>query len=218
MSPEMLRAICKSLPVEAATKWASALTLAAEEFDIDSHQNMCMWLPQLCHESMCFTHLTENLNYSSKRLAEVWPSRFAVDVSVPMALRQPNDLAISIGGKPELIANSVYANRMGNGSYSSGDGWRYRGRYPLQLTGRDAYEQCNADIGIPDIEYPDLLLQDIEGMARVCGWFWQWKGLRRFADKGDFRGVCTAWNGGSVGMHDRDKWRIIVKGAITSYG
>lgn len=206
-----LARVCMDLTLQAAQEWAEALTAAAEEFRIAAdHQPM--WLAQLCHESAGFTRLEENLNYSPERLAQVWPGRYSTDHTA--IHRRPNELAHRIGGKPDCVANDVYANRMGNGEPASGDGWKYRGRYPIQLTGRDNYTACWINIGIPNLEDPDALLADIPGMARVCGWFWQHNGIGEYAARGDFDGVCDMWNrghktdrvGDSIGYADRVEW------------
>lgn len=207
----VLRA-CPRLSVGGARDWAAALTAAAEEFGIKEVEHQAMWLAQLGHESAGFTRLEESLNYSPERLAQVWPNRYALD---PRAIHlRPNALAHRLGHKPDVIANDVYANRMGNGEPASGDGWRFRGRYPPMLTGRDNYMACYLNTGVPDLEDPDALLGDIPGMARVCGWFWAHNRIGEYAAKRDFDGVCDLWNrghktdrqGDAIGFNDRVAW------------
>lgn len=194
---------CRNLPPDAGVAWGDALAAASDEFDISTSTRQAMWLAQLIHESAGFTRLVENLNYTARRLSQVWPVRFAES---PKAIDLgPNALAKSVEGNPPAIANTVYANRMGNGAPSSGDGWRFRGRYPLQLTGRDAYQQCHDAIGVPDMADPDALLKDIPGMARVCGWFWQWKKLSPIADEGLLAELVRRWNGGLIGLEERSR-------------
>ena len=112
------------------------LMLAADRFDIDTELRVAAFLAQLSHESSRFTRVVENLNYSADRLAKVWPSRFA-DMT-----GQPTATAKRIARRPEDIANVTYAGRMGNGSAGSGDGWKYRGRGLIQITGREMYQLC----------------------------------------------------------------------------
>ena len=218
MTPEAFKEICSELPDHVLGVWYPALVDAAKAFDINTTSRLSMWLAQLCHESRCFTQLTENMNYSSKRLAEVWPGRFAANPSAPMKERLPNATAEFIGNRPELIANNIYSNRYGNGAPNTGDGWRYRGHYPCMLTFRSAYEACNVELGIPDIEAPDLLLNDTAGMAMVSGWFVSWKRLNAVADLGNFRQYCTVWNGGDIGFVDRVEWHNKVVKALSTHG
>lgn len=196
--------LCPKLRADIAMAWGSALSAACEEFSIKSQTAQAMWLAQLVHESGGFLRLDENLNYSARRMAQVWPGRFAQN---PKAIDLgPNELAQRLADAgPEAIANNVYANRMGNGPDYTGDGWNFRGRYPLQLTGRDAYTQCQAAIGLPDLLHPDMLLDDIPGMARVCGWFWVWKDLGPLAEQGVLAPIVKRWNGGVVGLWERSK-------------
>lgn len=205
MSFERLGDLCTQLPADIAAAWSEPLTAAAEEFGILSDAHQAMWVATLCHESTGFTHLIENMNYSAQRLAEVWPDRYAIDAAErPL---KPNAHALYIGGRPEMIASDVYGNRMGNGPPVTRDGWRYRGRYPSMMTGKRNYVACNYDIGIPDINDPDLLLRDLPGMARVAGWFWQHNNLSFIADSiGGFRAVSQIWNYGGLSVNDPIGW------------
>lgn len=196
--------LCYRLSQVEALKWGQALPAAAEEFGITTPERQAMWLANLCHESEGLTRLVEDMTYSAKRLAQVWPSRYAVN---PNSIdRQPNAKALELDRRPDAIANDVYANRMGNGPPESGDGWRFRGHYPPQLTGRDNYTQCWIAIGIPDLEDTDALLDDVPAMARVSGWFWSRNNLNAMADNGDFRGVSQVWNMGHTGTRDPIGW------------
>jgi putative chitinase len=104
---------------------------------------------------------------------------------------------------PEMFASRIYANRMGNGPEASGDGWRYRGRGCAQLTGKDAYALCGKGIGADLVAEPDLLLVPKVSVQSAC-WFWKWKGIAGFADAGDFEGVVKKWNGGLIGLTERE--------------
>lgn len=201
---DVMLKLCPRMPRVHADAWAEALQAGAEEFRIDVEHGVPMWLANLCHESAAFTRLSENMNYSAKRLAQVWPTRYAVD---PKAIdRQPNELAHRLAFKPEALANDVYARRMGNGEPASGDGWLFRGRYPVQLTGRENYTLCGYGTGLAMLADPDIHLLSIPAMGRISAWFWWHKQLNHFAEQGDFGAVVKAWNGGHIGIEDRIAW------------
>lgn len=201
---DVILKLCTKLDRAAADAWAESLQAGAEEFKIDAEHGVPMWLAQLFHESSGLTRLIENMNYSAERMAQVWPSRYAVD---PRAIqKRPNALAMSLGGKPDAVANDVYANRMGNGPPSSGDGWKFRGRYPAQLTGRENYTLCGYGTGLDMVTDPDVHLLSVPAMGRISAWFWWHKGLNRFAEEGDFGSVVKTWNGGTIGLEDRIAW------------
>lgn len=203
LTGDHVRRLCTRLSVEQAVGWACELSASAAEFGIDTPNRMAHWLAQVCHESAGLTQFEEDLRYSAKRLAEVWPMRYAAD---PKAIdRRPNALATAIGGNPQAVANDVYANRLGNGAPETGDGWHYRGRGPIQLTGRANYRDAGTDLEQPLEANPDLVLQADVG-ARVAGWFWHTRRCNAFADDGDIGAVTKAINGGSNGLTDRIAW------------
>ncbi len=142
-----------------------------------------MWLASLGHESADLTHLTENLNYSSEALLKLFPSHFS------------HDDAISYARNPERIANHMYANRGGNGDEASGDGWRHRGAGGFQLTFRNNQLACANYFGLSLGEVGDWL-RTLEGACLSSGWFWEQNGLNKWADAGDFDGVCDVINQG----------------------
>jgi putative chitinase len=201
---DVMLKICPRMTRSDAEAWGAALQAAAVEFDITTDDQQAMWLAQLCHESAGFSALTENMNYSAGRLAQVWPHRYAVD---PRAIhKRPNELAHRIERKPDCIANDVYANRMGNGAPHTGDGWRFRGRYPAHLTGRENYTRAGEGTGLDMLTDPDVHLRDLEAMARISAWFWWDKSLNERADEGDFGAVVKVWNGGHIGLTERIAW------------
>lgn len=120
---------------------------------------------QCAHESGGFRRLSENLNYSAIALAKNWPKRFA------LADGSPNELAKKIERNPELVGNHIYGNRMGNGAPETGDGFKYRGRGIIQLTGKNNYIAAQNDLGIKCVDHPDMIT-GIECAARVAVWFW----------------------------------------------
>lgn len=134
----------------------------------------------------------ENLQYSAEGLLSTWPSRFTPDS------------AIEYEHQPAKIANYVYANRMGNGGVVSGDGYRYRGRGLIQLTGKTNYGLCSTALHLPLIEHPELLLQP-ENSVAACVWF-LFTLLHNFEDCakiGDVTGCTRRVNGGLIGLDTR---------------
>ncbi|MGH2512469.1 MAG: glycoside hydrolase family 19 protein, partial [Candidatus Limnocylindrales bacterium] len=168
-----------------------ALDAAMRRFEIDTPSRMAAFTAQLAHESGQLQRWTENLNYRWERLRQVFPKYFTSD-----AQAQAFDRA------PERIANRVYADRMGNGSEASGDGWRYRGRGPIQLTGRDNYRACGSAIGVDLIGDPDLLTSPRPGCL-AAAWFWARNGLNALADAEDFVTITRRINGGLAGLAER---------------
>ncbi|OGU16052.1 MAG: glycoside hydrolase [Geobacteraceae bacterium GWC2_53_11] len=191
--------------------WTAALNAAMAQFDITTAGRMAAFLAQLAQESGQLKRLVENLNYTAPRLMQVWPARFP-------AL----DKAKLYERNPEKLANYVYAKRLGNGDETSGDGWRYRGRGLIQLTGRGNYRSAALGIGQPLDEQPELLEQP--GPAALsAAWFWKSHGLNELADDRnededteDFKTITRRINGGTVGLKERmafcEKAKAVLKG------
>jgi putative chitinase len=149
-----------------------------------------MFLAQIGHESGDLKYTEENLNYSGERLLVVFPKYFGwVDVGL-------------YARKPEKIANRVYANRMGNGPEASGDGYRYRGRGLIQLTGFNNYSEYAKSLGIGVKETADYVSTPI-GAVSSAGWFWKTRGLNAIADPGDILTSTKIINGGTNGLAER---------------
>lgn len=179
-----------------AAQYAAPLQMAANRFGIDTPVRIACWLGQLAHESERFGRVVENLNYSAKGLASTWPGRYAGSDG------QPNATARRIARNPVEIANLTYAGRLGNGSAGTGDGWRYRGRGLIQITGRRNYERCGEALGI-DLLTRETLLEQPLYAALSAGWFWQQASLNGLADHIDIARITRVINGGSVGLADR---------------
>lgn len=161
------------------------------EFEIDTPVRQAAFLAQCAHESGSFSAVRENLNYSAKGLMGIWPKRFP-----SLAAAQPYHR------NPQKIANKVYANRMGNGSEASGEGWAYRGRGLIQLTGKTNYVACSQGIEYDVVADPDYL-ETTEGAARSAAWFWWSRGLNAQADANDIRTMTKKINGGYIGLEER---------------
>lgn len=165
---------------------------AAVEFEIDSPRRLAAFLAQCAHESGLFAHVRENLNYSAQGLRGIWPKRFPT-----LAAAQPYHR------NPQKIANKVYADRMGNGSEASGDGWSYRGRGLIQLTGKSNYIACSAGLEYDVVADPDYL-ETTEGAARSAAWYWYSRNLNKWADLGDIKTMTKLINGGYIGLEERE--------------
>jgi putative chitinase len=187
--------------------WAPALSSAMAEFLIVGPMRESMFLATLVHECAYFSQLEENLNYSAQGLADTW-ARFS---TTGKRGGPPTDEAWALARRPQAIANEVYANRGGNGSRDSGDGWTYRGSGPGGLTFRNNFRAVGKRLGL-DLELnPDQVRQvpTIGALAAACHWYDA--GLNDLADRGDFDKVSDVWNigrpteriGDSIGWKDR---------------
>jgi putative chitinase len=189
-------------------KWLDAVVATCQEFEINTPQRIAGFLAQTSHESGGYTMLTEDLRYRAETLAVCWPNRFAVlgpdkkPVKDAKGKNTPTKVAQAIAGKPELIANMVYSNRMGNGPAESGEGAKFIGRGLKQLTGKDNYTRCGAALGLDLVNNPDLLLEPMAA-ARSAGWFWKTNNLNSFADANDIKGMTKKINGGFIGLAQR---------------
>lgn len=192
MDVEALRLILPNAP----TEWLEALKEETERLltVLDSTYEQASFVAQLAHESAEFTRLEENLNYSAARLMAVWPKRFP---SLEFAKQYERN--------PQKLANYVYANRIGNGSETSGDGWRYHGRGPIQLTGRNNYSLCGDWLGIDLLKNPELLLIPKHGIGAAC-WYWVYKDLDRFDDDDDVKAETKLINGSDLGLAQRQNY------------
>jgi putative chitinase len=144
-----------------AGTWLAPMQAACDKFGIDTPEGVASFLANVGVESSSLRVLVENLNYSATGLANTWPNRYAVDPHVSHKI--PNATAYMIERQPVVIANNVYANRMGNGPESSGDGWKYRGQGPIQLTGHDNILKFFAAVGLPLTSDPAVLQEPQQG-------------------------------------------------------
>lgn len=178
---------------KAPLPWLEAIVAVLPNYGVDTPHEIASFLAQCAHESSEFTILEENLNYSAERLMVVWPKRFP---SYEIAQRYEH--------VPERLANYVYANRNGNGDEASGDGWRFRGRGPIQLTGRRNYAACGDDIGQGLLVVPELLLTPVVGIQSAL-WFWKITNLDKFDDDRDVKVETRLINGGENGLEHRQR-------------
>lgn len=192
-----LAALQSKCGITADGKWGPGTYKAARNYFKLTNNQAAHFFGQCAHESGNFKVFSENLNYSADGLNKIFKKYFPT-----VAAAQP------YARKPEKIANKVYANRMGNGPESSGDGWKYRGRGPIQLTGKDNYSAFAADIGRPDVvTNPDLVVSELAFESAL--WFFRKNNLLTIADKGITDAIITQItkrvNGGTHGLDDRLK-------------
>ena len=172
------------------------------DYEVNTPLRLAHFFAQIEHESN-LKPIEENLNYSASALKRVFKKYF------------PNDtMANFYARKPEKIANRVYADRMLNGPESSGDGWRYRGRGFIQITGKHNYTELSKDTGIDYVNSPDLLLSESDSMVSAL-WFWNRAKLNRYADNDDVLTITKRINGGTNGLNHRtqlvEKYKKIFK-------
>jgi putative chitinase len=186
----MLNKLHNKIPVQVLNELGDVM----KQFGITNSFRLTHFLAQVAHESGNFKHVRENLNYSTEGLLKVFPKYFDKNTA-PLYAR-----------KPEQIANIVYESRMGNGNRNSGDGWRFRGRGYLQLTGRTNYKAFSDHIGDVNIMVnPDLIATKYP--LTSAGWFFEKRGLWKICDEGvdlaTIRKVSQRVNGGFNGIADR---------------
>ncbi|MDZ7892337.1 MAG: glycoside hydrolase family 19 protein [Rhodoferax sp.] len=189
---------CEVKP-KVAAEWSSVFADVIQERSFNlGDLEMDDFLGQVLHESAGLTRFTENLNYSAERLCQVWPSRFPT-----IADARP------YANNPEALANRVYGGRMGN--TESGDGWRYRGRGPIQLTGKDNYAAVSELIGQDLVVLPELMEQPRYSLEATIAW-WE----DRIPDHmiGDPLKVTKRVNGALIGLNDREHLASLAQGAF----
>ena len=177
-----------------AAAWADAAMEILPKYEINTPNRIAGFFAQCGHESMNFTALSENLNYRAETLEKLFSKYFS------KAGRNAADYA----KQPEKIANVIYASGMGNGDTASGEGYLFRGRGVIQLTGKDNYSAFASSIkmSLPDvIEY----VQTKKGALESACWYWNSRKLNMACDEGDIVKMTKLVNGGTIGLEDRRK-------------
>lgn len=183
--------------------WVAPLNNAMGLHEIDSDARQSMFIAQCAHESDGFERLIENLNYSAHGLLNTFPKYFTPEEAIDFAHDQAR------------IANHVYAKRLGNGDEASGDGFKFRGRGLIQITGRTNYRACGSALGVRLLETPEML-EEQTCAALSAAWFWRSHGCNELADAGNFAGTTRRINGGLNGQEDRVKWLEKTRKAINA--
>jgi putative chitinase len=174
-------------------QWVDALNETFQRFNILTPIQQASFIGQCSHECGNFKTLEENLNYKAETLMKLWKTRFPTI-----------EIANEYARNPKKIANKVYANRMGNRDESSGDGFRFRGRGCIQLTGHANYFHAGQACGEDFVMNPDLVATP-KYAAMTAGWFWNTHKLNQYADRTDFLMMTKKINGGTIGLDDRIK-------------
>lgn len=184
----------KALPgIKNSKEWMQAINKLFPYYEITTKKRVAMFLAQTGHESGNWTKLEENLNYRASTLLKVFPKYFKTQAEADRFAMQP-----------EKIANRVYSNRMGNGDERSGDGYRYRGRGILQITGKDNYRACSKALyGDERLLTKPELLTGYDGAIGSACWYWKMRGLNTDSDRRDTVSATKKINGGTNGLEDR---------------
>ena len=172
--------------------WVDALNETFAKFNISTVRQQAAFIGQCGHECGNFRILEENLNYRPEILCKLWPKRF------------DQQKAEICGRNPKLIANTVYSSRMGNRDESSGDGYRFRGRGCIQLTGHANYYHAGQALGVDFVMHPELVATP-KYAALTAGWFWSTHNCNALAENADWVGLTKKINGGTIGLDDRVK-------------
>lgn len=188
----LLKAVAPSTKESTLLQYVEPMNKMCAHYGINAtKERLAAFLAQVAHESGGFVFTKENLNYSAQGLMTTFKKYFPT-----------SDIAGKYARKPQMIANKVYANRMGNGPESSGDGSKFCGRGLIQLTGKTNYSMFAKDLDIT-LEECVTFLSEIDGVVSSAGWFWDKNNLNKFCDKNDFVGLTKAINGGVNGLSHR---------------
>jgi putative chitinase len=172
-------------------EWVDPLNETFQKFNILTPRQQGAFIGQCGHECGNFKILTENLNYRAETLMKLWPKRFPT-----------LEFAKQYEKNPQKIANSVYANRMGNRDEASGDGYRFRGRGAIQCTGHSSYFYAGKGLGVDFVMNPDLLATP-QYAALSAGWFWSTHNCNALSEGQDWIGLTKKINGGTIGLKER---------------
>jgi putative chitinase len=171
-------------------EWVDPLNATFAKFGMVDIDQQAAFIGQCTEECGHFTKLEENLNYSAKTLDRLFGHKF-----------KPGEIEL-YAGNAQKIANRIYGGRMGNRDESSGDGWKYRGRGCIQLTGHDNYWHFGQSVGQDFVSNPDPVGQPYYA-AMSAGWFWKTHGCNEIADREDWIALTKRVNGGDFGLKDR---------------
>lgn len=175
---------------EAISGWYEAFESACNEFQINTPARLAMFFAQLAHESNRLTRLEESFRYKPERLMEIFPFAFrTIEVARDYVARGA-----------EAIASRAYANRMGNGGEASKDGWKHRGKFPMQLTGANNYDEFGRALMVDLVK---AKATDPVVGARVSARFFKTRGCNELSDQGKIQAVTRAINGGLNGLKER---------------
>lgn len=191
---EQLKAMLRTDDDEKAQRYLAGLNESFSQYQINTPLRVAHFMAQVCHESGNFKYTSENLNYSAKALRAVFGKYFPTD-----------EMAEEYARQTEKIASRVYADRMGNGDEASSEGWMYRGRGLIQLTGKDNYQNYSDACGVDVVAEPDRVAEDPALCVGAAAWYWDSRNLNQYADGDDIKTVTKRINGGYHGLEDREE-------------
>jgi len=174
-------------------QWVKPLQDLLPKYEIDTPERIAGFIAQCGHESLNFKITEENLNYSAKGLNAIFPKYFV------KAGRNADDYH----RQPKKIANVVYASRMGNGDTDSGEGYKFRGRGVIQLTGKNNYTAFGEAIDESNLDKVIKYLETKSGALESACWYWNSRNINKAADEGDIVKMTKLVNGGTIGLEDR---------------
>ena len=192
ITAQTIRGIMPNAPEDRIAELVKTFNEWSERFGINTKLRAAHWLGQISHESNELRHMEENLNYSAEGLLKTFPKYFTKEQAQVYARH------------PEKIANRVYANRMGNGNEESGDGWKFRGRGAIQLSGKNNYQDyANSEFCVGNLmAHPEWLAKS-PGCFKSAMFFWWKNNLNELADRDDGIAVTKRINGGILGLAQR---------------
>lgn len=188
--------LAANISAELAARWYPHLMVTFNEFAIIGAAERAMFIAQCGHESGGFSRIIESFNYSIAGLTATFPTRISAGQAKLLG-RRADEKTLPLN-RQQAIANLAYSERMGN--KRSDDGWKYRGRGIIQLTGLDNYHACGAGLKLDLLGEPELLEIDSQAM-RSAGWYWISRGCGKHAN--DLEKVTKLINGGTNGLADR---------------
>jgi len=190
-------------------KWFPRIAASMNSFGITTALRQAHFLAQVGHESAGFTKVEESLNYSENALTAMFGKR----ITAAQARAYGRNAEHSANQK--MIANIIYANRNGNGDVASGDGYRYRGRGLIQITGKANYAALSGQLSADMVANPDLLTENLQAAMSAAAW-WKNHGLNELADLDDVTRITKVINGGTNGLEDRKSRLLKAKGILCS--
>jgi putative chitinase len=191
MTKELLLKMYPQSTDNVRTRYVTFFDPYFAKYGINTPQRQAMFFAQIGHESAQMTRVEESLNYSAEGLLSVFGKYFTKETAAEFAR------------KPEQIANRVYANRMGNGDEASGDGWNYRGRGLIQITGKNNYADFDKESTTGCVKNPQMIKDIPELTVYSACWWWRAHGCNELADTGSVEAVTKRINGGLNGINDR---------------
>lgn len=191
ITADQLKACAPYIKPQNQAAFAPAISNILNQYQITTPLRLAHFLAQVIHESGSLNVTEENLHYSASLLVKIFPHFFPT-----------LDKALPYDNKPDMIANYIYANRMGNGDTASGEGYKFRGRGLIQTTGKLNYKAVSMAVGVDFVEHPELLTQASYASLSV-GYFWNSHGLNTLADHDDIKNITIRINGGTNGLAER---------------